>query len=57
MFNFDLNDLRRKPIFGTGVIYPIETATTFGKSTFSYSPLLKLNCKNILGRYAGVNRH
>jgi len=34
MFNFDLNDLRRKPNFDTGVIYPIKTITTFSKSSF-----------------------
>jgi len=34
MFNFDLNDLRRKPNFDTRIVYTIETTTTFSKFTF-----------------------
>ena len=57
MFNFDLNDLRRKPNFDTGIVYTIETTITFSKCTFFLSVIFEAKLKNILGRYADVNRH
>ena len=49
MFNFDLNDLRRKLNFDTGIVYTIETTTTFSKCTFFLSVIFEAKYKIFLG--------
>ena len=41
MFNFDVNDVRRKPNFDTGIVYTIETTTTFSTCTFFLSAIFE----------------
>ena len=57
MFNFDVNDVRRKPNFDTGIILLLRQLAFLVNIRCSYPLFLKLNYKNIRGRYADVNRH